>query len=194
MNNYVTGKIIKELREKKKLTQLELAKIIDVSDKTISKWETAKGLPDISLLEPLSKSLGVSIIELIKGEYITNKNKSGNMKNSKFYVCPICGNIIHTIGENLVSCCGITLPVLEAESEDEIHSINCEVIENEYYITMNHPMTKQHYISFIAYFTNDRCEIVKLYPEQNVEVRFLKRGKGTIYAYCNKDGLIKKVL
>ncbi len=194
MNNYVTGKIIKELREKKKLTQLELAKIIDVSDKTISKWETAKGLPDISLLEPLSKSLGVSIIELIKGEYITNKNKSGNMKNSKFYVCPICGNIIHTIGENLVSCCGITLPVLEAESEDEIHSINCEVIENEYYITMNHPMTKQHYISFIAYFTNDRCEIVKLYPEQNVEVRFLKRGKGTIYANCNKDGLIKKVL
>jgi len=194
MNNYVTGKIIKELREKKKLTQLELAKIIDVSDKTISKWETAKGLPDISLLERLSKSLGVSIIELIKGEYITNKNKSGNMKNSKFYVCPICGNIIHTIGENLVSCCGITLPVLEAESEDEIHSINCEVIENEYYITMNHPMTKQHYISFIAYFTNDRCEIVKLYPEQNVEVRFLKRGKGTIYAYCNKDGLIKKVL
>lgn len=194
MNNYVTGKIIKELREKKKLTQLELAKIIDVSDKTISKWETAKGLPDISLLEPLSKSLGVSIIELIKGEYITNKNKSGNMKNSKFYVCPICGNIIHTIGENLVSCCGITLPVLEAESEDKIHSINCEVIENEYYITMNHPMTKQHYISFIAYFTNDRCEIVKLYPEQNVEVRFLKRGKGTIYAYCNKDGLIKKVL
>ncbi len=194
MNNYVTGKIIKELREKKKLTQLELAKIIDVSDKTISKWETAKGLPDISLLERLSKSLGVSIIELIKGEYITNKNKSGNMKNSKFYVCPICGNIIHTIGENLVSCCGITLPVLEAESEDKIHSINCEVIENEYYITMNHPMTKQHYISFIAYFTNDRCEIVKLYPEQNVEVRFLKRGKGTIYAYCNKDGLIKKVL
>ena len=194
MNNYVTGKIIKELREKKKLTQLELAKIIDVSDKTISKWETAKGLPDISLLERLSKSLGVSIIELIKGEYITNKNKSGNMKNSKFYVCPICGNIIHTIGENLVSFCGITLPVLEAESEDEIHSINCEVIENEYYITMNHPMTKQHYISFIAYFTNDRCEIVKLYPEQNVEVRFLKRGKGTIYAYCNKDGLIKKVL
>ena len=194
MNNYVTGKIIKELREKKKLTQLELAKIIDVSYKTISKWETAKGLPDISLLERLSKSLGVSIIELIKGEYITNKNKSGNMKNSKFYVCPICGNIIHTIGENLVSCCGITLPVLEAESEDEIHSINCEVIENEYYITMNHPMTKQHYISFIAYFTNDRCEIVKLYPEQNAEVRFLKRGKGTIYAYCNKDGLIKKVL
>lgn len=53
-------------------------------------------------------------------------------------------------------------------------------------------MTKEHYISFIAYVTNDRSEIVKLYPEQTIEVRFLRRGKGIIYAYCNKDGLIKK--
>lgn len=53
-------------------------------------------------------------------------------------------------------------------------------------------MTKAHYISFIAYLTNDRCEIVKLYPEQNAETRFLKRGKGIINAYRNKDGLIKK--
>ncbi|MGN1311270.1 MAG: helix-turn-helix domain-containing protein [Clostridia bacterium] len=194
MNNYITGKIIKELREKKEITQLELAKMIEVSDKTISKWETGKGLPDISLIDPLSKALGVSIIELMNGECITNKNISSNMTNSKFSVCPICGNIIHTMGENLISCCRITLPILEAELEDKNHKINCEMLENEYFISINHPMTKEHYVSFIAYLTNDRCELVKLYPEQNAEVRFFNRGKGIIYAYCNKDGLLKRVM
>lgn len=194
MNNYITGKIIKELRERKQLTQVELADIIGVSDKTISKWETGKGLPDISLIEPLAKALEVSVIELMNGEYITNQNKSGNMLKSNFSVCPICGNIIHTMGENINSCCGINLPILEAELENKKHAINCEIIENEYYISLEHEMTKDHYISFIAYVTNNRCEIVKLYPEQNVETRFLKKGKGIIYAYCNKDGLIKKYI
>ena len=192
MNNYITGKIIKELREKDQLTQMELADIIGVSDKAISKWETGKGLPDISLIEPLAKALKVSVIELMNGEHITNKNKSSNMLKSNFSVCPICGNIIHTMGENINSCCGISLPILEADLENEKHIINCELIENEYYVSINHDMTKEHYISFIAYVTNDRCEIVKLYPEQNAEVRFFKRGKGLIYVYCNKDGLIKK--
>ena len=194
MNNYVTGKIIKELRENQNLTQSELGSIIGVSDKTISKWETGNGLPDISLIEPLSRSLKVSVIELMNGEYIINQNKSSNMLKSKFSVCPICENIIHTMGENINSCCGINLPVLEAEAENDKHIINCELIENEYFVSVNHDMDKSHYISFIAYVTNDRCEIVKLYPEQNAEARFLKRGKGIIYIYCNKDGLIKKTL
>ena len=192
MNNYITGKIIKELREKEKLTQLELAGIIGVSDKTISKWETGKGLPDISLIEPLSRALKVSVIELMNGEYILNQNKSSNMLKSKFSVCPICGNIIYTMGESINSCCGINLPILEAEKENENLIINCEMIENEYYISLNHVMSKEHYISFIAYVTGDRCDIIKLYPEQNAEARFLRRGNGIIYVYCNKDGLIKK--
>lgn len=194
MNNYITGKIIKELREKQRLTQVELAEIIGVSDKTISKWETGNGLPDIALIEPLSKALKVSVIEFMNGEYITNKNISGNMLKSKFYVCPVCGNIIHSMGENINSCCGINLPVLEAELENDKHIINCETVENENFISINHDMSKEHYISFIAYVTVDRCEIIKLYPEQNAEVRFLKRGKGIIYAYCNKDGLVKKLI
>jgi DNA-binding XRE family transcriptional regulator/desulfoferrodoxin (superoxide reductase-like protein) len=189
MNNYITGKIIKELREKQGLTQLELADIINVSDKAVSKWETGKGLPDITLIEPLAKALKVSVIELMNGEYITNKNKSSNMLKSKFSVCPVCGNIIHTMGENINSCCGINLPILEAEEGD---NINCEMVENEIFVSLNHEMSKEHYISFIAYVANDRCEIVKLYPEQNAEARFLRRGKGIIYAYCNKDGLMKK--
>ena len=194
MNNYITGKIIKELREREHLTQIELASILNVSDKTISKWETGKGLPDITLIEPLSKALKVSVIELINGEYKINQNRSSNMLKSKFSVCPICGNIIHMLGENVNSCCGINLPILEAEHENEKHIINCKMLENEYYIYIKHDMTKEHYISFIAYVTNDRCEIKKLYPEQSAEARFFKRGKGIIYAYCNKDGLIKKDL
>lgn len=192
MNNYITGKIIKELREKEHLTQLELANVINVSDKTISKWETGKGLPDITLIEPLSKALKVSIIELMHGEYITNKNKSSNMLKSKFSVCPVCGNIIHKMGESINTCCGINLPILEAEIENDTHFINCQIVENEFYISLEHDMTKEHYISWISYVTSDRCEIQKLYPEQNAEARFLRRGKGIIYAYCNKDGLIKK--
>lgn len=192
MNNYITARIIKELREREHLTQSELANIIGVSDKTVSKWETGKGLPDITLIEPLSKALKVSVIEFMQGEYIINQNKSGNMLKSKFSVCPICGNIIHLIGQSINSCCGINLPVLEAETENEKHIINCQTIENEFYIWVNHDMTKEHYISFIAYITDDRCEIVKLYPQQNAETRFFKRGKGIIYIYCNKDGLIKK--
>ena len=192
MNNYITGKIIKELREKQKLTQIELANMIGVSDKAVSKWETGKGLPDITLIEPLSKALKVSIIELMHGEYIINQNKSSNLLKSKFSVCPICGNIIYTMGENINSCCGINLPILEAESENKRHTINCEIIENEYFVSMEHDMTKEHFVSFFAYVTNDRCEIVKLYPEQNAEARFFRRGNGIIYAYCNKDGLIKK--
>ena len=192
MNNYITGKIIKELRENERLTQIELANIINVSDKTISKWETGKGLPDITLIEPLSKALKVSIIELMNGEYIINKNQSSNMLKSKFSVCPVCGNIIHIMGENINSCCGINLPILESDTENEKHIIKIEIVENEYYISIDHEMNKEHYISFIAYITNDRCEIVKLYPEQNAEARFLRRGKGIVYAYCNKDGLIKK--
>ncbi|MGN1330970.1 MAG: helix-turn-helix domain-containing protein [Clostridia bacterium] len=192
MNTYITGKIIKELREKQNLMQTELAEVIGVSDKTISKWETGKGLPDISLIEPLAKALSVSVIELMNGEYITNQNKSSNMLKSSFSVCPICGNIIHTMGANINSCCGINLPILECELENDEHIINCEIIENEYYISIKHEMTKEHYISFIAYVTNDRSEIVKLYPEQNAEARFFKRGKGIVYTYCNKDGLMKK--
>lgn len=192
MNNYVTGSTIKSLREAKKLTQSQLAEIIAVSDKAVSRWETGKGFPDISLLEPLSRALGISVIELISGECVINQNISSNVQRSKFYVCPICGNIIHSMGETLVSCCGITLPVLDAEETDHVHYMNIEYVEDESYITIKHEMTKQHHISFIAYVTSDKIEITKLYPEGNAESRFLIRGDGELYCYCNHHGLFKQ--
>ena len=150
MNQYVTGAMIKRLRDSKNMTQQQLAEKMNVSDKAISKWETSHGYPDISLVEPLADALGVSVIELFSGENVINTNKSFNMLRMKFYVCPICGNIICSTGEAVVSCCGIVLPAMEAESEDEAHRLSIEIIEDEYYVTVPHEMSKNHYISYIA--------------------------------------------
>ena len=192
MNAYVTGAAIKQLREKRNLTQQELADRIGVSAKTVSKWETAKGLPDVTLLEPLAKALHISVIELMNGEQITNHNVSGNMLRSKFYVCPVCGNMIHSMGNSLISCCGITLPPLEAEEADEEHTVTIERVEDEQFVTVHHPMTKQHFISYVAYVTTDRMQLVKLYPEGNAETRVQMRGRGYLYWYCNRHGLYKQ--
>ncbi|MBR6619638.1 MAG: helix-turn-helix domain-containing protein [Clostridia bacterium] len=192
MDNYITGATIKCLREIKGFTQNQLAEQIGVSSKAVSKWETAKGLPDISLIEPLAKALGVSVMELISGDTVINKNISSNILRSKFYVCPVCGNIIRTTGDAVISCCGIALPPLEAEEADEAHEIKIEEVEDEYFITVNHEMTKTHFISFIAHLTSDKVHFVKFYPEGNAETRLQLRGKGYLYFYCNKHGLMKK--
>ena len=192
MDNYITGSTIKRLREAKGITQLQLADEIGVSSKAVSKWETAKGLPDITLIEPLAKALGVSVAELMSGNTVINKNVSANMLRSKFYVCPVCGNIIRTTGDAVVSCCGIILPPLEAEDTDDAHGISVEKVEDEHFITVSHEMTKSHFISFVAYITSDRVQFVKLYPEGNAETRFQLRGRGYIYLCCNRHGLMKK--
>ena len=192
MNTYVTGTTIKALREHRKLTQADLAEAIGVSSKTVSKWETAKGLPDITLLQPLAQALGISVIELMRGEHITNRNISANLLRSKFHVCPVCGNILHSTGSALVSCCGITLPSLEAEEPDEDHAITVERVEDEHFITVHHPMTKEHFISFVAFVTSDRIQLVKLYPEGNAQTRLQLRGMGYLYYYCNRHGLFKQ--
>ena len=192
MNTYVTGTTIKQLREKRNLTQADLAVKLQVSSKTVSKWETGKGLPDISLLQPLAQALGISVIELMNGEHIINQNVSANMMRSKFYVCPLCGNVLHGMGNAVVSCCGITLPPLEAEAADDDHTITVENVEDEQFVTIHHPMTKQHYISFVAFVTSDRLQLVKLYPEGNAETRLQLRGFGKLYYYCNQHGLFRK--
>ena len=189
MNQYVTGAVIKELREKKHLTQAELAERLCVSDKTISKWETAKGYPDISLLEPLAKSLDVSITELISGNAVNNVNVSANILRTKFYVCPVCGNVIHSVGEAVIHCHGILLSPCQAEETNEQHMIFIERVEDEYYVRIEHDMTKQHYISFVAALSSDKIQMIKLYPEGNAEARVKINGVKRILFYCNRDGL-----
>lgn len=189
MNQYVTGAVIKELREKKNMTQAELAEKLCVSDKTVSKWETAKGYPDISLLEPIAKILSVSITELISGNTVSNVNVSANMLRSKFYVCPVCGNVIHSMGESVIHCHGILLSPCQIEETDEQHMIFIERVEDEYYIRIEHEMTKNHYISFVAALSSDKIQMIKLYPEGNAETRVKMNGVKKILFYCNRDGL-----
>ena len=189
MNQYVTGTVIRELREKSRMTQARLAEKLGVSDKTVSKWETGKGYPDITLLEPIAEVFKISVTELISGNTVHNANVSANMLRSKFYVCPVCGNAIHSMGEAAIHCHGILLTPLEAEPADERHRIFIERVEDEYYVRVDHSMTKEHYISFVAAASSDEMQMVKLYPEGNAEARFKIRGVRRIFYYCNRDGL-----
>lgn len=189
MNQYITGAIIKELREKKQLTQAELAEKLYVSDKTVSKWENGNGYPDISLLEPIARIFDVSITELLSGRAVSNRNVSANMLRSKFYVCPVCGNAIHTMGEAVINCHGVLLTPAQPEHTDEHHQIFIEGVEDEYYVRIEHEMTKSHYISFAAAVSPDTIQMTKLYPEGNAEVRFKTRAVKRIFFYCNRDGL-----
>jgi DNA-binding XRE family transcriptional regulator/desulfoferrodoxin (superoxide reductase-like protein) len=192
MNQYVTGALIKKLRENRRITQLQLAQELGVSDKTISKWETGKGYPDITLVEPLAKALRVSVIELLAGDNVVNKNRACNLLRAKWYVCPVCGNVLHSTGEATVSCCGITLPPLEAEPVDEAHGLHIEHVEDEYYVTVDHSMTKDHFITFLAAVSDDGLQMIKLYPEGNAEARFKTNRTRYIYFYCNHHGLFDR--
>ena len=189
MNQYVTGTVIRELREKNRMTQLQLAERLGVSDKTVSKWETGKGYPDITLLEPIARVFRVSVTELISGNTVQNANVSANMLRSKFHVCPVCGNVIHSMGDAAIHCHGILLAPLEAEPTDEHHMILIERVEDEYYVRIDHSMTKEHYISFTAAVSSDKMQLVKLYPEGSAEAHFKIRGVRRIFFYCNRDGL-----
>lgn len=191
MDRYVTGAVIRKLRENKRMTQEELAEKIYVSSKAVSKWETGQGFPDVSLLEPLAQALDISVIELLSGEDISNMNRSSKMTRGIFYVCPVCGNVILVTGEAVISCCGITLPPLEAELADEDHAISLEIVEDEYYVSIGHPMTKEHYISFLAAVSDEDVQLLKLYPEGNAETRFKISGIRKLYVYCNRHGLFQ---
>ncbi|MBQ8610991.1 MAG: helix-turn-helix domain-containing protein [Oscillospiraceae bacterium] len=191
MDQYITASAIRTLREARGLTQKQLADALAVSDKTVSKWECGRGLPDITLLEPLAAALGVSLTELVSGRLIPNRNRAGSVLRAKFYVCPVCGNVIWALGQGAFGCCGITLPPLEAEPGDAAHAITVTEVENEWYITMAHPMTKQHFISFFACVTPDTVIIKKLYPEQDAAVRIPRLGRGRLYACCSREGLFE---
>ncbi len=194
MGNYVTGETIRALREKKGYTQRMLADLLMVSDKAVSKWETGRGLPDITLLEPLAKEIGVSIAELLSGQPVVNSNRAGNMLRGSFSVCPICGNVLFSSGRGAFSCCGVSLPPLEAEMAEGEHDIHITPVEDEHYVHLDHPMGKGHHISFLARVTIDSVRIVKLYPEGDAAGRFSLARGGRVYAYCAHHGLYVKAL
>lgn len=188
------GKLIYNLRKEKAMTQKQLADLMNISDKTISKWERGLGCPDVSLLPELSQLLGVNIEEILSGQIKYNETIGGNMKKLAFYVCPQCNNIITATGDANISCCGKKMDPLIATKADNNHLLSIEPVEDQLYVTSSHAMTKEHYISFVAYVTGDKAFIVKQYPEWNMQIRFQKIGHGKLYFYCSNHGLFYQLI
>ena len=194
MDQEKVGRIIKTLRKDRGMTQLELALCLNVTDRAVSKWERGLGCPDISLLTRLSEIFSVDIGSIIDGDMEENDKRSGNMKKTKFYVCPICGNIITASENTNVSCCGRKLEGLE-EKKNVDEEIKIERVDGtELYISSSHPMTKDDYISFFSYVTSDSLLLKKLYPEWGVDIRFPWLGHGKIMWYSEKEGLKYKLI
>lgn len=194
MNCDKIGKLIYNLRKDKDMTQKQLADLMNISDKAISKWERGLGCPDISLLPELSQILGVNIEEILSGKFELNETTGGNMKKIKFYVCPQCNNLMTATGDANISCCGKRLEELPAAKATENHLLNIEPIEDELYVTSPHEMKKDHYITFAAYVTGDKVYLVKHYPEWNMQFRFHKLGHGKIYYHCSNHGLFYQLI
>lgn len=188
------GKLIYELRREKNMTQKQVAELMNISDKTISKWERGLGCPDVSLLLGLSNIFGVSIEGILSGEINLNELSGGNMKNIKFYVCDKCGNLITSTSEAAISCCGKKMEAAVAKKAEEGHKLNVESIENEFFITTEHEIKKEHYITFVAHVKGDRVQIVKQYPEWNMQFRLNQVGRGKLYFYCINHGLFYQIV
>ncbi len=191
MNLRKNGKLLCDLRKAKGMTQKEVADILGVVPKTVSKWETGHGFPDVSTVSALADILGVSEKTILSGDLEQNLESANNMKRTKFYVCPHCGSFLQGTGNGQVVCCGKQLEALTAVLADDEHTINISEIEDDFYIEFYHEMTKEHYISFVSYVRFDRVLTIKLYPEQDSAVRFPKMYGGKIYFYCSKHGLFE---
>ena len=194
MDNEKIGKLIYGLRKERNMTQLQLAEILHISDKTVSKWERGQGCPDISLLVDLSCVLGVDMEKFLSGRLEANEERGGNMNKLNFYVCPECGNVITAMTEAGISCCGKKLQPLEAVKAHDEERLLVENIENDYYISSDHPMLKEHYISFVALLTGDTLTLKKQYPEWDLQVRIPGRTHGKLIWYCTEHGLFYQLV
>ncbi len=183
------GRLICGLRKEKGLTQRELAERLRVSDKAVSKWERGLGCPDVSLLTALSAVLGVDVQGLLAGELEQNDTVGGNMKQLKFYVCPQCGNLLTSTAEAAVSCCGKPLEALTARKAEPEERLSVELIENEYFVSSPHEMTKEHYVAFVALLTGDAVILRKMYPEWDLQTRIPRLAHGLLVWYCTRHGL-----
>lgn len=189
-----TGNLIRQLRIEHSMTQKELADKMNISDKTISKWERGLGCPDVTLLAQLSQILSVNINEMLEGDLNKNTAVGGNMKKTNYFVCPTCGNISLCTGNATVSCCGRTLTALEAKKASDEEKLKISEVEDEWYIETDHPMIRENYISFVAFVTGDKIQMTKLYPEWDMQVRVQRRGHGKLIWYSTTKGLFYQLI
>lgn len=189
MDPRLTGSLICRLRKEHQLTQRQLAERLCVSDKAVSKWERGLGCPDVSLLPDLARLLGIELEGLLSGQLDSKEPLGGNMKNLNFYICPNCGNVVTAMAEAAVSCCGKKLPALTPQKAPEGERLQVERIEEDYFISTDHPMEKGHYISFVALLTGDSILLRKQYPEWDLQLRLPAFAHGKLLWYCTQHGL-----
>ena len=194
MDNRKVGELIYHLRKEKGLTQKQLADQMNISDRTISKWERGYGCPDVTLLPSLSTLLGVNIENILDGELSSNDFVGGNMKKSNYFVCPSCNNFVLATGDITLSCCGRKLEPLEAQKATNEEKLSIEEIDHEWFISSDHSMTKDHYISFIAFATGDQVQIIKQYPEWSLQTRIPKLKHGKLFWYDTQFGLYYQLI
>lgn len=189
-----TGELIRRFRLEQKMTQKELAGYLGISDKTVSKWERGQGCPDVSLLAELSEVLRIDLVKLLSGTTGKPIYTGVSMKQTAFFVCPVCGNITVCTGNAAVSCCGRVLEKLRPKKAEEHEKLKLEQVEDEWYITTDHPATKENYISFLAFATGDKLQILKQYPEWEIHARIPKREHGKLLWYSTTKGLFYQLV
>lgn len=194
MDHEKIGRLIRSLRREQGLTQLQLASLLGVSDKAVSKWERGLGCPEVSLLPRLSRIFGVDLERMLQGDLAPNETVGGNMKKLRYFVCPDCGSLTFTSGQAEVSCCGRRLSALEPRKAGEEEKLTVEPVETDWYITGNHPMRKDDYVSFLALAAGDRVQVVKLYPEWDLQARIPARDHGMLLWYSHRQGLLYQLV
>ena len=194
MDNEKIGALIRRLRREQRLTQRGLAEQLGLSDKAVSKGERGLGCPEVSFLPRLSGIFGVDLERMLRGDLTPNELVGGNMKKLSYYVCPTCGNLTFCTGQAEVSCCGRKLAALVPQKAREEEQLTVELVETDWFITSSHPMRKDDYISFVAFATGDRLQVVKQYPEWDLQVRIPARGHGLLLWYSEKQGLLYQLL
>ena len=193
MDQTRTGERIRAARLQKGLTQLALARLLHVSDKAVSKWERGRGCPDLSTLPLLADVLGLDLTTLFTEEEETGM-RNGNLKKLKVFVCPVCGNVLFALDEAQIHCCGQRLSPLQpqkAAPEERLHALR---MDEGWFLSSPHEMTKEHYISFVALLTGDMLIVKKQYPEWGLETRLPDVPRGILLWYCTQHGLFSQML
>ena len=142
----------------------------------------------------MAAALGAGLENLLSGELEANQTTGGTMKHLTFFVCPQCGNLLTASGEAAVTCCGKTLSPLDPVKSGEEDRLEVELIENDYFISSPHPMTKEHYVSFVALVTGDALVLRRLYPEWDLQTRLPRLGHGKLLWYCVRHGLFYQLV
>lgn len=194
MDQQKVGQLLRALRRERGMKQREVAAALGVSPKTVSKWECGAGCPDLSLLPGLARFFAIDAERLLTGRPPEEGTGRNGMRNIRFYRCPTCGNVLTSMSEAEVSCCGRKLAAMEPQKADGEHMLAVEQVEGERFITCGHPMEKEHFISFAALSTGERLTLIPTWPEWELQLRLPGRGHGKLYFCCVEHGLFYQLV